>query len=102
MSTLPEGFTFQGIYCYRDEKDETNFYCLPQEPSPERDSFGHPILNLFVTDEQALLQLSMRWDLDRNKLLALKQALAEKYNILTPDSIQLSIPAVSVKEVRLE
>ena len=101
MPTLPEGYIFQGVYCYRDLKDENNFYCIPQSPTPERDSLGHPMLSLFVSDEQSLLQLSMRWDVDRNKLLDVKKALAEKYNILS-GSIQLSLPNVSVKEVSLE
>lgn len=102
MPSLLDGFLFEGIYCYRDEKEPTSFYCLPQAPGPERDPAGHPVFSMLVSDTYGLLQVSMRWDLDRTKLVDLRNALAEKYSLLNPEIIQLSIPAVSVKEVRLE
>lgn len=102
MASLPEGFEFQGIYCYRDAlSDELTFFYIPGEPTPVRDPFGQPMLELLVSERGALLQMQTLWETQNDVLEQLRQAIGQRFPALKtrPFSIQLaplSAPVVTL------
>jgi len=100
MTTLPEGFDYQGVYCYPRQTDPTSFYYIPGAPVSQRNSQGHPAISLMVLDQFAMLQLSSEWAVAPEQLNELQKTIANQLN-LEPDEVQLQPAPVTVEEVTL-
>lgn len=100
MVKLPEGFDYQGIYCYRSPTEPSSFYYIPGAPGPQRNSQGVPAISLFASDQVAILQLSSQWD-NSIQLEELRKYLANKFPELKLAAIRLQSAPLVVEEVRL-
>ncbi len=101
INEIPGAFQVGEIYCYRDKSNALNFFCVPNLPAPERDAFGRPTLYLFISDKQGILQLSTHWELDSETLKTIKATLTERFPELQHESINLSMPPMTVEDVQL-
>jgi hypothetical protein len=99
--TESSGFEFQGIYYYQGHDDPAAFFYIPGNPIPEKDPSGKPTLNLWVSDQGAILQLGARWGVDADLLEDLRRHVAGQFPDLDPASIRLTPVMASIKEVAL-
>lgn len=100
MTTLPEGFDYEGVYCYPSQTDPTSFYYIPGVPTSQRTSQGHPAVSLMVLDKFAMLQISSEWAVVSKQLKGLQKEIAQPLD-LEPDEIQLQPAPITVEEVTL-
>lgn len=100
MTTLPKGFDYHGVYCYRSQTDSSSFFYIPGAPSSQRTSQGNPMVSLMVLDQFAMLQLSSQWDVTSDQLDGLRTTIAKQFS-LALDKIRLLPAPITVQEVVL-
>jgi hypothetical protein len=98
MTTLPQGFDYQGIYCYASQADASSFYYIPGTPVPQRTSQGSPTISLMALDQFAMLQLSSEWDVSSDQLEGLRKTIASHCN---QTDIHLQLAPIVVESVTL-
>ncbi|MGV0025918.1 hypothetical protein [Phormidesmis priestleyi] len=98
MTTLPQGFDYQGIYCYPSQTDASSFYYIPGTPISQRTSQGSPTISLMALDQFALLQISSEWEVSPEQLEALRKTIASHYN---QTDVHLQPAPITVESVTL-
>jgi hypothetical protein len=86
---------------YRDSRDPKRFFYVPGKPGPERAPDGRPTLQLWVTDNDARLQLGSQWALTEQELQALRRTVAARFPPLRPNDVDLQPAPAQVKQVEL-
>jgi len=95
----PNGFTFQGLYCYPNPQQDLSYYYLPNNLQPQRDAAGKPVLMLVTVGSGAYLQLSIRWDTPEATLEALRLEIARREQLENSDLLRLAFAPVTVQDV---
>lgn len=92
---------------WQDARDSNTFRYIPGTPTPETAPNGRPTLTLWVTDNDARLQLGARWDLTPAERTRAVQQLATQYAgrpagqlNLQPTQIQVSAVLLLIGEGR--
>jgi hypothetical protein len=101
MSALPDGVSYQGIYCYRSDDDPTRVYYIPGSPIPQRNADGIPAISLMAFDQMAMLQLSSQWEIPATDLDGLQTFLEREFPALQSDTLQLIPAPLEVETVTL-
>ncbi|NJO78329.1 MAG: hypothetical protein HC827_07225 [Cyanobacteria bacterium RM1_2_2] len=101
MSTLPNGVSYQGIYCYRSDDHPTQVYYIPGTPMPQRNADGVPAISLLTFAQMAMLQLSSQWEIPATHLQGLKTYLEQEFADLKADTLQLTPAPLEVEAVTL-
>ena len=86
---------------YRDRTHPNRFYFTPGDPTPELAPNGAPTLSLWVTDNDARLQLGVQWKLDRDEEAQLRRNIVRDHSQLTAGDILLQPAPVLVQAVEL-
>jgi hypothetical protein len=101
MTNLPQGFDYQGIYCYPSQTDASSFYYIPGAPVSQRTSQGSPTISLMALDQFAMLQVSSEWTVTSEQLEALRDTIASQHNqsdiYLLPAPITVESVTLSLK-----
>lgn len=99
---LPE-FFFDDLVWYPDPDDPAGFYYRPVEPTAERDPAGRPVLHLWLTDQDARLQLGVQWGAEATTLDKLQVEIGLRYpeRRLTPGALRLMPLPANVEGVTL-
>lgn len=97
--TLPPSLSTH-LYCFRHPSDANQFYYLPGDPAPQRDSRGNPAVSLMATSDFAMLQVSSQWQVTDSQLDALKADLQSQTNI-PADALRLAPAPVQIEAVEL-
>jgi hypothetical protein len=100
MSTLPNGVSYQGIYCYRNDHS-TQVYYIPGAPIPQRNADGVPAISLLAFEQMAMLQISSQWEIPTTHLHGLKTYLEQQFPDLKSDTLQLIPAPIEVEAVTL-
>lgn len=101
MNAVPPGLDYGGAHFYRDRDELQTFYYIAGEPTPDKDAYGKPALNFFVTDNTALLQFSTRWEVPADVFEASRKPLHERFPDSEPASMRFSPAPLSIKNVTL-
>lgn len=88
------------LYCFRSPQDANQFYYLPGEPVPQRDSRGNPAVSLMATSDFAMLQVSSQWQASDRQFEALKADLQTQTD-LPADALRLEPAPVRIDTVEL-
>ncbi len=97
--TLPPSLSSH-LYCFRSPQAANQFYYLPGDPVPQRDSRGNPAVSLMATCDFAMLQVSSQWQVTDRQLEALKADL-QAQNDLPTDDLRLEPAPVRIDTVEL-
>lgn len=87
--------------CYPDPADRGRFFYLPGAPQPECNAAGAPTVALWVTDNDARLQLGVQWRLTTEQETTLRQRIAREQPTLSANQIRLQPALVQVQLVEL-
>jgi hypothetical protein len=98
---LPNGFEFQGLYCYPNPEQNLSYFYLPGDLQPQRDSAGKPMLTLVTVGSGGYLQLSVLWDAPPETLEALRQEITQSEGLENPEVLRLAFAPVTVQSVSL-
>ncbi|KAM3093741.1 hypothetical protein ACKFKG_18495 [Phormidesmis sp. 146-35] len=98
MTPLPQGFDYQGIYCYPNPTEASSFYYIPGAPVSQRTSQGLPSISLMAIDQFAMLQVSSEWTVAPEQLEAISNTIASQCH---PSDIQLQLAPIVVESVTL-
>ena len=88
-------------YFYRDAKDPSLYRYVPGTPGVQRQSDGTPQLNVVVTNNMAMLQLSVEWSIDPDVLDSFRMFVAEKEDAPPVTAIRFAPAPYVVNEVAL-
>ncbi|MFQ4138236.1 hypothetical protein PGN35_018150 [Nodosilinea sp. PGN35] len=88
------------LYCFRSPQDANQFYYLPGDPVPQRDSRGNPAVSLMATSDFAMLQVSSQWRVTDSQLAALKADL-QSQTAIAADALRLESAPVQIEAVEL-
>jgi hypothetical protein len=86
---------------YRDRTHANRFFFIPGDPTPELAPNGAPTLSLWVTDNDARLQLGVQWKLGHGEEAQLRRNIAREHSPLTAGDILLQPAPVQVQAVEL-
>ncbi|MGG6240984.1 hypothetical protein ACQ4N7_20370 [Nodosilinea sp. AN01ver1] len=97
--TLPPSLS-SDLYCFRSPHAAHQFYYLPGDPVPQRDSGGNPAVSLMATSDFAMLQVSSQWQASDRQIEALRAELQAQISI-PADNLVLEPAPVRIDTVEL-
>jgi hypothetical protein len=86
---------------YRDPSSSVRFYYIPSDPTPERAPNGAPTLSLWMTNNDARLQLGVEWKLEPSQIEPLRRTIASRHPTLVASAIDLQPAPARVEAVHL-
>lgn len=101
MTELSGGFDFEAVHLFQSKDDPQTFYYVPGEPTPERSESGQPLVNLLISEQTGLVQLSTRWEVKTEQLEALRRPLHDRFPEVDPAAIRFSPAPISIEAVAL-
>jgi hypothetical protein len=101
MTEQPSGIDVRGVHAWQGRDDPQTFYYLPGEPTPERSPVGKPTVNFLLSDQQAMLQLGTRWEVEAPLFDALRKEIADRFPDLNATLVRFAPAPVTIEGARL-